>query len=215
MAERTENSGKARPTGRREEKKARHRQMILDATVRSIAEVGLAGTTVSTVVAAAGLSRGMVNLHFTTKEALFQEALAMLADRYRALWEGAVSEAGPGAEEKLLAILRTDLGPSVLNPEMLGVWVAFRAVAAQQKDLLPLYDTRDKDNLAATYRYCLELLREKGVEGDQEAQAADIAAGLAAMVEGFWVECHLHPDNFDHERALKICRSYLRTSLSL
>lgn len=207
-------AGEPRQLGRRAEKKARHRLQILEATLQSIAEHGLAGTTVSTVVTLAGLSRGMVNLHFTSKQALFREALALLSQRYRDLWETALEQSGPSPQDKLQALLEADMGPEVLRPEMLGVWVAFRAVAAQQEQLLPLYDTRDRDNMEQTSKHCLLLLQQNNAEGDLVARAEDTAAGLAAMVEGFWVECHLHPKAFDHARALKICRDYLMISLS-
>ena len=41
------------------------------------------GTTIATVAREAGLSQGIINLHFQTKERLLTETLRYLADEYR------------------------------------------------------------------------------------------------------------------------------------
>ena len=57
----------------------RREQLIL-ATIRSVADRGLADTTIATVAQEAGLSQGIVNLHFRSKDGLLTETLRYLAD---------------------------------------------------------------------------------------------------------------------------------------
>ena len=69
-----ENSGRGARIANRE---ARRRQLI-EATIASIAELGFADTTLSTVTTRAGLSHGTINFHFKSKEFLFVETLTYL-----------------------------------------------------------------------------------------------------------------------------------------
>jgi TetR/AcrR family transcriptional repressor of bet genes len=43
---------------------AERRQQLIDATIRCVAQLGLAETTIATVAQEAGLSQGIINLHF-------------------------------------------------------------------------------------------------------------------------------------------------------
>ena len=56
------------------------RRQLIEASIRSIADYGLAGTTIATVAREAGLSQGIINLHFKTKERLLIETLRFLSD---------------------------------------------------------------------------------------------------------------------------------------
>ena len=116
--------------------KARNRQQIIEATIDSIALNGYARTTVSTIIARAGVSRGMVNLHFESMGALFREVLRHLAARYRESWEGALAAAGPDPAARLTAMIENDLGPAVLSHRAMAVWFAFRAEAKAHPEYL-------------------------------------------------------------------------------
>ena len=73
------------------------REQLIEATIRTLAELGYARTTMTAVAKAAGLSHGLVNFHFETKERLLTETLMFLADEYRENWQAALSEAGGSA----------------------------------------------------------------------------------------------------------------------
>ena len=55
-----------------------------------MARKGYAGTTMADVAKAAGLSSGIVNFHFETKEKLLVDTLRALAEEYRANWHAAL-----------------------------------------------------------------------------------------------------------------------------
>jgi TetR/AcrR family transcriptional repressor of bet genes len=189
----------------RETKKARHRLQIIEATIDSIARFGYAGTTVSTVIQLAGLSRGMVNLHFDTKEDLFVEVLRHLFGQYRQCWETAVDGAGPGARDKLTTMIDADLSPAVLNRRTMAVWSAFRAETNSHPNYLELYDSRDQVRSRLTESLCRDLAGKSGSEKDPY----ETAYGLNVMLEGFWTDFFLHPEDFDRACARRICLSYL------
>ena len=62
-------------------KEVRRRELI-DATIKCIARKGLGNTTLADVAREAGLSQGIVNLHFKSKDNLLAETLKSVADEY-------------------------------------------------------------------------------------------------------------------------------------
>ena len=64
-----------------EERSAATRQLLLDATIDCLIELGYAGTSTTEIVRRAGVSRGAQVHHFPTKTDLVQSAVAHLAHR--------------------------------------------------------------------------------------------------------------------------------------
>ena len=93
--------------------------------MKCIARKGMSSTTLSDVAKEAGMSQGIVNLHFESKDNLLAETLATLAGEYREKFDKALSNAGPAAADKLWAIMEHDLRPSICNRPKLAVWFAF------------------------------------------------------------------------------------------
>ena len=61
--------------GAKEPRDARRRRELIEATITSIAQHGLSGTTVARVAELAGLSAGIVSFYFQTKDALLLATL--------------------------------------------------------------------------------------------------------------------------------------------
>ena len=62
--------------------KEERQTQLIKATIRSIARRGLSETTIATVAKEAGLSQGIINLHFQSKDRLLVETLRYVADEY-------------------------------------------------------------------------------------------------------------------------------------
>ena len=62
--------------------KAERRQQLIDATIRCIAQQGLSAITLQMVTREAGLSVGIANLHFQSKDNLLRETLRFVAEEY-------------------------------------------------------------------------------------------------------------------------------------
>ena len=82
------------------------RQQLIEATIRVIAERGYSRTTLTSVAQLAGLSHGLVNFHFETKDRLLAETLMFLAEEYRDNWVAALEAAGPHPAERPAAMPR-------------------------------------------------------------------------------------------------------------
>ncbi len=61
----------------------KRRRQLVDATIKCIARKGMGSTTLGDVAGEAGLSQGIVNLHFESKDNLLNETLTFIAEEYR------------------------------------------------------------------------------------------------------------------------------------
>ena len=80
-------------TARRTASRAKRRQQLIDATMKCIARKGMGGTTLADVAREAGLSQGIVNLHFKSKENL----LISICDELVNTYIDGIKEAADGA----------------------------------------------------------------------------------------------------------------------
>ena len=64
----------------------RRRRALIKATIAVIAKHGASGTTVSRVARQAGVSVGLMNFHFKSKERLLRETFRHLSEEYEQVW---------------------------------------------------------------------------------------------------------------------------------
>jgi TetR/AcrR family transcriptional repressor of bet genes len=193
-------------SGRTASKEAR-RQQLIEATIKCIGKLGISSTTLSKVANEAGLSQGIVNLHFRSKDNLLSETLRYLADEYKALFEKTLEKSGPGAADTLLGLLELDLRPSVCNPRKLAVWFAFwgeaKAVPTYQK-ICDAYDQEYDDVIQAL---CEQIIEEGGYK---DVDARIVTEALCSMTDGLWQSCLVSPKSWDRGLARDAVYSYLR-----
>lgn len=194
-----------KPNKRTASKEARRAQLI-QATIRSIANHGFADTTIATVSNEAGLSQGIINLHFQSKERLLLETLRYVADEYKETWEKALASAGPDPRERLEALLAVDYHKSIFDRNKIAVWIAFWSETKSRPIYRKLCAERDQG-----YTHMLsELVARIIEEGDyQGLDASLVSNGLAAMAEGLWLDLLVNPKEMNRSRAQRILHSYL------
>lgn len=193
----------------RAEKKSANRQKLIEAAIGSIAEVGLTETTVGRVVARAGLSRGIVNLQFETKEALLAEALRFLNDEWRAAWRAHLERAGPDPAARLQALVLSVFEPRLFNRRKLSAWHAFYADAKYQAIYRDIMAPSDKAYLDTLTGLCRALIA--GGDG-QGLEARLVAKGLRCMTDGLCLDWVTVPRGAGRAEARRICLQALRTS---
>jgi AcrR family transcriptional regulator len=104
---------RAEPRKSRAANRELRRRQLTEATIDSIAKRGFAETKMADVAEGAGLSQGIVNFHFKSKDALFEETLRFLAEEYRDSWRAALAKAGEDPAAKLAAMIRNDFDAKV------------------------------------------------------------------------------------------------------
>jgi TetR/AcrR family transcriptional repressor of bet genes len=190
----------------RAEGKRRSRQKLITATINSIAKRGFADTTLARVAEGAGLSRGIVNFHFRTKEQLFLETLKFMSREYRECWARAFDEAGPTAREKLAAVVLVDFEPPISNRNRLACWYAFYGEAKSR----PTYMAACADRDQVTYEVMVELCRTIIEEGGYPNLAPDrVADGFGTMTEGLWLDLLIWSHSSSTELAKQTLSTYL------
>ena len=197
---------------RRQQLREKNRLALIEATLDCVAELGIARTSVSTIIERAGLSRGMIHLHFESKDKLLEAAIAHAGVTYYAQLDQLLAQAGPSHQETIEAIIRSDLSEAVLNRRSVSIWYAFRGEARERETFREHSDTRDVRMSTLASDAFLPMLRTEGIAG-AEALAKDAADGLLAMLEGIWTDYLLHPDGFDRDRAARLCFRYMQALL--
>ncbi len=190
---------------RTESKEKRQLQLIL-ATIRSISRNGLSDTTIASVSKEAGLSQGIINLHFQSKERLLLETLAYVVDEYKAAWERALQKSGSSSAEKLAALVEVDFDRSVCDRNKLSVWFAFWSESKSRPTYRKLCADRDRDYDAMLMELCRDIVGEGGYRGIDPDSAA---IGLAAMTEGLWLDMLVNPRSMSREQGRQISMAYL------
>lgn len=169
--------------GRKASKDVR-RQQLIEATIDSLHKRGFSQTTMADVADGAGLSRGIVNFHFESKEKLLLETLRFLSDEYAAHWRGAVNAAGPEPVAQLWALVKADFEPEICSRRKLAAWAAFWGEAKSRQTYRELCGRRDDDYETTLADICTRLHDGAGFGTDP----ARIAGGIEAMLWGLWLE---------------------------
>lgn len=187
------------------DKSVRRRQLI-ESTIDSIARAGLAETTLGRVAQGAGLSQGIVNFHFRSKEALLNDTLKFLADEYRQTWRKALAAAPDDPARRLQAMVMADFHPRVFNRKKIAVWAAFFGEARARPAYLQQCEDRDRLHFEELRALCDALLR---MDGRDDVDPEVIAYGIQALTDGLWLDHLVDPRGMDRATAEAITASHL------
>ena len=164
--------------------RAARRQQLIEATIEVLALKGYARMTLGEVARAAGLSHGLVNFHFDSKEKLLTETLLFLAEEYRLNWTRALEAASVDPASQLDALLRADFNPAICTPPRLAAWCSFWGEAQAR----PIYQEECGSNddlyIEVLEAICAGLIAADGSGLD----ARRVARVLRVTIEGVWLD---------------------------
>jgi TetR/AcrR family transcriptional repressor of bet genes len=186
------------PASRKASKEVR-RQQLIEATIDTLARRGYAATTLGDVARVAGLSGGIVNFHFESKDKLFIETLRTLAQEYSTNWRSALAMAGDRPADRLHALLAADFNDVVCTPRKLAAWCAFWAEAQNRPVYLDHCSANDEDYQQTITAICRDIIAQGGYPYDPHR----IARGLEAMMEGIWLDLMTMQSPISREEGLK------------
>ena len=168
---------------------------LIEATAAVLAEQGLAGTNVRAICARAGVSPGLLRHYFGGIDDLVAATYQATSDRMDAIFASSVEGAGKDPRARLLAYMTASFRPPVTDPELLGAWTAFWALARS--------DTRMADIHAESYAGYRDRLG-KLLAACGARDATPLAIMLTAMVDGLWLELSLDAGSFGAEAAVQM-----------
>ena len=189
------------------ERKKATRQKLIETTIDIIAKEGLSRVTLPKVAKNTGLSRGICNFHFRTKEQLLLETFQAVYQEHETAWKNALSDKEIPPVDRLSRFIRVLLIPPVADLKKVAIWLAYWGEAASRKTYLDLCSAMDREFEDAVVAVLREL-PESAVAGyGMELQS--IAVALTGMIDGFWVQYLIAPHRLSPENAVSACLAFL------
>lgn len=188
----------------RKASKETRQQQLIEATIDSLAKRGYSDTTLANVADGAGLSRGIVNFHFESKEKLLVSTLQFMSDEYAGHWNAAFEKAGPRAADKIWGLVNADFDRRICTKRKLAAWCAFWGEAKSRPTYQALCGASDQNYQTHFTELCAELK----AEGDYAYDAEPMALGICSMMEGLWFRLMMN-DGLTRERALGAAIEYV------
>jgi len=192
-------------TARSASKQARRNQLI-KATLHCIARKGLSSTTMADITQQAGLSLGIVNLHFVSKERLLIETLQYVADEYQQGLETIYSDQTLNVSAKIRAQANYDFSKKIINRDKLAVWFAFWGEAKARPTYSAIcaeYDDLVARNLTALFD---NLKRAGDYDNINPARAA---RAYTALTDGLWLDLLISPRKLSVTKAREVVNDFL------
>lgn len=181
------------------------RRDLIEAAYLTFLEHGLSGMTMARIGEKAGMSHGIVNYYFKSKDELLS-AVVRKANFLIMQETARLLRQAHTPRERITAILNGNFRPDLFTREIARAWVSYYAVIAQNPDferLQTVVDRRLQSNLMQALR---QLLDEDG--------ARFIATGVAVLIDGFWLRHAKSGDRMDAGRAIAFIESYVDRELA-
>lgn len=186
------------------------RDSLVAATLRVVAAEGIENTTVAKICEAAGVSRGLANHYFQSKEELlviaFQKLLDDLGDVTR---QAAQEQRSPTRKlfAMIHAIFRSEFFSSTARAAYLCFWTA--SLSNQQ------FARINRSNYARYHSSVARLFERAAKQRNLDMNAKTAAIGLIGMIDGLWVDLSIGVDDFTPDDAIAACRDYVANKLSI
>jgi TetR/AcrR family transcriptional repressor of bet genes len=186
------------------------RQQLIDATITVLARKGYAALTVADVAKAAGLSVGIINFHFDSKDGLLADCLQFLADEYYRNWKSNLATRGATPTERLKAMLLGDFDDAIFSPEKLRAWIAFWGETQGRPIYEEICAERDLERGRAIEDVCAEIIAEGGYALDPTSAMR----ALEAMMDGLWLDVVASGSRRPHADSAAKARATVTTALA-
>ena len=193
----------ASPT--RAERGEQMRLRLLEATIASMANDGVAGASIERITHRAGVSRGLVRHYYGSKNRLLSEAFQLLADNFRRML--GMFDDETEAETDPVLRLRQAILP--MFERLKGArdyqyaWLGFWALARSDDEIERLNN--------ALYEEIGAYLGGLIAAAADEPHSVDTAAagrGLIAMMEGAWLHCLIGIEGVTVSMAEGLCLDF-------
>ena len=194
------------PQSRRRAAKDVRRRQLIEATIESIAKRGLGDTTLAHISQTAGLSQGIVNLHFTSKENLLNATLEFLRDEYELAWQSALARSADDPACQLSALLRADYQAGVAGTKKLAVWFAFWGEVKARPAYQRICQERVNAYTGALEKILVRLIKQGRYD---DLNVSLLAEGIMAMADGLWLNMLVSARNLKRAEAEKVMLQYL------
>lgn len=179
---------------------------LIDATLKAIDAVGLSHANVAMISRYAGVTPAIINHYFGGKagllDATMRHIISLLSDAVRTRLANADQD---DVIARVLAVVDGNFCEQQVESKVVKTWLTFWAQAMHEPTLYRLQHVNEQRLLSA-------LRRELKVALPHE-QAAFVAQGIAALIDGIWLRGALNPQGIDRDLAQRIITDYLQHQL--
>ena len=193
------------PKFRRQAPDARKKDLV-KATIRCLEKKGSDGLSVRSISSEAGISVGLINHHYPSKDDLIADAYEKLATDILQNVVDIVAETDGSPREKMSAFFKAYFSSIVLDQKFLRIWIVFWHMSDKSEQVRL---SHDKTN--AGFRQQIELMLRDLVKSSEtpEFNYRLAAIGLSGMLDGLWLEWCLNPDVFSPVEGLMLCEGWV------
>jgi AcrR family transcriptional regulator len=182
------------------------RLRLIEATIECLKRYGHEGLSVRRISAEAGVSIGLINHHFPTKNALVAEAYRHFNALLNQAVVDAMEHAPQSPRERLRALFRAIFSPPNLDRDTLTVWIVLWGLYHHSREIQKVH--------AEAYGGYVEMLREALAALQRESGKFRMnlrlaAIGAQALLDGLWLEWCLDPENFSPQEAVQLCDTWV------
>lgn len=182
------------------------RKALIEAAIEMIGARGNLDVTMSEIAHSAGVSPALAHHYFGGKDQLFLATMRHLLAEFGAGVRAALATAET-PRARVSAVIAQSFGPEQFTPATIAAWLAFYVRAQSDRDarrLLAVYARRLHSNLVAAL-----------VGLVSRSEAARIAEGIAAMIDGLYIRRALKDGPPDPASAIALLEDYVDTQLAV
>ncbi len=185
------------------------REQLIRATIQCIAAEGLSRTTVHNVATRAGLTAGMVNFHFNSKQQLLTATLQAVMDEFVAVVRAAIEDQQDCLANRLLRLVAASFDPTVCEPAKVAVWYSFWGEAPARSEYVAVCSS-----VEAFHLYCVQdLIEQACANEDSPNNPHALAKGLCGLLDVLWQDILVEQERFNRTAAIETCELFLKSVL--
>ena len=181
---------------------------LISSAIKSISEKGINETTMSDVSQGAGLSQGIVNFHFKSKELLLIETLRFISNEYLQSFQNCLKKSGSDPCKQIIAIINNDFSNKICSRDKIALWFTFFS----EVKFKPAYHHICKERDLYYQKIIEDIFRELIKLEKSKISLTNISNGLQALVMGLWLDQLEDPDTFKRKQAKQICFNYIKSN---
>lgn len=180
------------------------RRDLVEAAYLTFLEHGMQGMTMARIGERAGMSHGIVNYYFKSKDDLLSAVVRragflVMEDTLRLLKQA------PSPRARISALIAGNFPERLFTREIARAWVSYHAAIGQKPEFERLQAVLDR-RLASNLIHAL-----KQLTGEQ--QARDLCVSIATLIDGLWLRHAKSHDRFDATMAIRHIEDFIDRGL--
>ena len=192
----------------RSENKKNSNLKLISSTIKNLSKKGINELTMQDVSQGAGLSQGIVNFHFKSKELLLIETLRFISNEYLHSFQKIISKTENDPRKKIIGIIENDFSKKICSREKIAVWFTFFSEMKYKPAYHQICKERDLYYQSITENIFVELIKKE----KNNLSKKNISRGFQALIMGLWLDQLEDPDTFNRIQAKKICFQFIKSN---